>query len=42
MCNKETKTCCENKEICKNSSNDYLIVVVLYILLVIILATCLF
>jgi len=41
MC-KESKTCCETKEICKNNTNDYLIVIVLYILLVIILATCLF
>ena len=41
MC-KESKTCCETKEIYKDNSFDYLIIVVLYILLVIILATCLF
>ena len=43
MCNKE-KTCCSevNAGNCRNNSYEYLIVVVLYILLVIILAACLF
>ena len=47
MCNKtcdKEKTCCSevNTSICGNNSYEYLIVVVLYILLVIILAACLF
>jgi len=44
MCKETSKTCTSEQKYVNNcqNTNDYLIIVVLYILLVIILAACLF